>query len=395
MDKKTLEAAALAAGMSARSARTWKTGPLPSQTKEPRDWCTRADPFSEVWESEVVPLLEADDRGVLEAKTVIDVLADKHPGRYADGQIRTMQRRMRVWRMRVWRAQSGPPKEAYFEQRHEPGREGSFDFTHGTELRVTILGQSFIHLIFEFVLSFSGWTWVMLAFGETFEALVAGVQGALWELDGVPEVLRHDNLSAATHELKRTSGRALNKRFADVLDHYDTRSSRITPGKGHENGVSEKAHHLLKSLVEQALLVRGSRDFVSQETYLTFLRELVSNHRNRGIEEALAQERSRRQQRARRQQPPTESLTTTMAMRRPLHIMTNRTSPWSQRRSFTLVTGGKNSSRPPARIVDVDQAVPSWTNAPGESPDLAWRVGEANCPTEVRYVTRPRPSQRY
>ncbi len=35
MDKKTLEAAALAAGMSARSARTWKTGPLPSQTKEP------------------------------------------------------------------------------------------------------------------------------------------------------------------------------------------------------------------------------------------------------------------------------------------------------------------------------------------------------------------------
>jgi len=184
MDKKTLEAAALAAGMSARSARTWKTGPLPSQTKEPRDWCTRADPFSEVWESEVVPLLEADDRGVLEAKTVIDVLADKHPGRYADGQIRTMQRRMRVWRMRVWRAQSGPPKEAYFEQRHEPGREGSFDFTHGTELRVTILGQSFIHLIFEFVLSFSGWTWVMLAFGETFEALVAGVQGALWELEG-------------------------------------------------------------------------------------------------------------------------------------------------------------------------------------------------------------------
>ena len=109
----------------------------------------------------------------------------------------------------------------------------------------------------------------------------------------MPEVLRHDNLSAATHELKRTGGRALNKRFADVLDHYDTRSSRITPGKGHENGVSEKAHHLLKSLVEQALLVRGSRDFVSQETYLTFLRELVSKHRNRGIEEALAQERSR------------------------------------------------------------------------------------------------------
>jgi hypothetical protein len=51
---------------------------------------------------------------------------------------------------------------------------------------------------FEFVLSYSHWTWVAVAFGETFEALVAGVQGALWALGGVPAVLRSDNLSAAT-----------------------------------------------------------------------------------------------------------------------------------------------------------------------------------------------------
>ena len=41
-----------------------------------------------------------------------------------------------------------------------------------------------------------------LAFGETFEALVSGIQGALWSLGGVPQVLRSDNLSAATHELR-------------------------------------------------------------------------------------------------------------------------------------------------------------------------------------------------
>lgn len=35
-----------------------------------------------------------------------------------------------------------------------------------------------------------------MAFGETFEALVAGVQGALWALGGVADVLRSDNLSA-------------------------------------------------------------------------------------------------------------------------------------------------------------------------------------------------------
>ena len=148
---------------------------------------------------------------------MIDVLAEKHDGKYGESQTRTLQRRIREWR-----ALQGPPKEIYFEQRHEPGRQGSFDFTHGTELCVTVLGQVFKHLIFEFVLAFSGWTWVMLAFGETFEALVLGLQGAFWELGGVPDELRHDNLSAATHELARTGGRALNQRFADVLAHYGT-----------------------------------------------------------------------------------------------------------------------------------------------------------------------------
>ena len=53
-------AAAAAAGMSERTARKWQAGPLPSQTKKPRDWRTRADPFEEVWNDVVVLLLEAD-----------------------------------------------------------------------------------------------------------------------------------------------------------------------------------------------------------------------------------------------------------------------------------------------------------------------------------------------
>ena len=81
------------------------------------------------------------------------------------------------------------------------------DFTNCNELGVTVAGRAFPHLLFHFVLSFSGWTWVMLAFSETFEALVRGVQQALWALGGAPAVLRSDNLSAATHELKQSGGR--------------------------------------------------------------------------------------------------------------------------------------------------------------------------------------------
>ena len=85
------------------------------------------------------------------------------------GQVRTLQRRFRDWR-----ALHGPDPEVYFQQVAVPGREAAIDFTHATDLGVTIAGVPFPHLLFEFVLSYSGWTWTSLAFGETFEALVAG-----------------------------------------------------------------------------------------------------------------------------------------------------------------------------------------------------------------------------
>src|SRR5437879_6063480 len=135
--------------------------------------------------------------------------------------------RTRQGRGRDWRALHGPGQEVYFEQVHPPGREAAVDFTHATELGVTIAGTLLRHLLFQFVLSASGWRWVAIAFGETFEALVAGLQGALWALGGVPAVLRSDNLSAATHELKRSGGRALTTRFAAVLDHYGIGSARM------------------------------------------------------------------------------------------------------------------------------------------------------------------------
>ena len=91
------------------------------------------------------------------------------------------------------------------------------------------------------------------------------LQGALWTLGAVPAVLRHDNLSAATHELRRSGGRQLTVRFRQVLDHYGLRSSRIQPGKPHENGVAEQAHFRTATAIEQALLLRGERDFVDEE----------------------------------------------------------------------------------------------------------------------------------
>src|SRR5262245_52081714 len=111
MQGKTLVAAAAAAGMSERTARTWKEGLLPSATKKARVWRTRADPFAEVWRSHIVPLLERDEERVLEARTLLGELEKKRPGCFSTAQLRTLQRRVREWR-----ALHGPEREVYFPQ---------------------------------------------------------------------------------------------------------------------------------------------------------------------------------------------------------------------------------------------------------------------------------------
>jgi hypothetical protein len=285
--KKTQQAAAAAAGMSVRAARKWQRGPLPSESKKPRSWRTRADPFAGVWEAQIVPLLRADAESVMQATTILDVLDEHAPGSCGPSQLRTLQRRIRDWR-----AMHGPHKEVFFEQTHVPGREAAVDFTHATDLGVTIAGRLLPHLLFQLVLSFSGWRWLTIAFGETFEALVAGIQEALWKLGGVPEVMRSDNLSAATHELKESAGRVLNDRYRAVLDHYGMVSTRIRPGQSHENGVVEQAHYRTKSALAQALVVRGSKDFPSIDAYLAFARDVVERAFNRHVADRLVEERT-------------------------------------------------------------------------------------------------------
>ena len=284
MEGKTQQGAAAASGMSERSVRTWRKGPLPSEKKVSSRQRTRPDPFAGVWEEEIVPLLKANVEGILAAPTILEWLDERHPGSFGRSHLRTLQRRMRDWR-----ALNGPDREVYFEQEHPPGREAQMDFTHCGELGITIGGEPFEHLLFQFVLSHSGWRYAEVAYGETFTALVSGLQGALWELGGVPEVVRTDNLSAATHELKDSKGRAFNERYQAILDHYGLRATRTNPRSSHENGVAEQGHRRLKDSIAQALVLRGSSDFESMEQYTKFVRSIV-DRRNRLVREKVAVE---------------------------------------------------------------------------------------------------------
>jgi hypothetical protein len=95
--------AAMKAGMDRKTARKYVQGEkLPSEMKTARTWRTREDPFEEHW-PEVERLLQGAPE--LQAKTVLDYLLERYPGRYQEGHLRTLQRQVRRWR-----ATKGPGK---------------------------------------------------------------------------------------------------------------------------------------------------------------------------------------------------------------------------------------------------------------------------------------------
>jgi hypothetical protein len=76
------------------------------------------------------------------------------------------------------------------------------------------------------------------------------------------------------------------------MEHYGASSTRIEPGESHQNGIAEKAHHVLKSKLEQALVLRGSRDFSAVEPYMAFVGEIRDRLNLGKPTELLAEERA-------------------------------------------------------------------------------------------------------
>src|SRR5947207_5425249 len=125
-------------------------------------------------------MITVEESPGLEAKTLFDWLQREYPGRFSDGQIRTLQRQIKLWRVT-----EGPAQEVYFGQKHTPGRLCASDFTHMTELGITLGGQTFEHLVYHFVLTYSNWEAGTICYSESLESLTEGWQNAVWELGAV------------------------------------------------------------------------------------------------------------------------------------------------------------------------------------------------------------------
>jgi hypothetical protein len=262
-----LTKAALKVGIDAKTARKYRdAGRLPRQERVPHAWRTREDPFAAVWE-ELRRFLEVNPG--LQAKTLFGYLQRQYPGRFPDGQLRTLQRKLKTWR-----AMEGPAKEVFFPQEHFPGNLAASDFCHLSDLDVTIAGTPFDHLLYHFVLTYSNWETGTLCFSESFESLSWGLQEALFALAGVPKHHRTDSLTAAVHLLDGSA--SFTARYQELLAHYGMAGQHIQPGKAHENGDVEQRHHRFRVALDQALMLRGSRDFPDRGAYEQFVQELFS-----------------------------------------------------------------------------------------------------------------------
>jgi hypothetical protein len=280
LDDRTIIRAARLTDMDEKTARKYReVGKLPSEIAKPHTWTTRPNPFEGVWD-EVRELL--DGNSGLQAKTIFAELQRRYPGRFADSQLRTLQRHIKSWR-----ATSGPPKEVFFTQVHEPGRLGASDFTAMNELNVTIQGQRFDHLVYHFVLTYSNWETATICFSESFESLSEGLQNALWQLGAVPERHRTDRMSLAVNNA--SDQKEFTQRYEGLMAHCGMTPEKIQAGHGNENGDVEQRHHRFKQAVDQALMLRGSRDFASRTDYDLFLKRLL-DQLNAGRRERLAEE---------------------------------------------------------------------------------------------------------
>jgi len=284
--------AAMKAGMDRKTARKYATaGKLPSEMIKERDWRTREDAFVEHW-PEVEARLEQSP--ALEAKTLFEMLVETYPGRYEEGQLRTLQRRVKSWR-----AELGPDKDVVLAQLHRPGEAAQTDFTWATELAVTIGGQLFAHMLCVFVLPYSNWRWATITLSESIAALRRGVQRALFQLGRAPEWHQTDNSTAATHRIPDgktvvvdgSGKRPFNDDYVAMMRHFGMKPRTTTVGAKEQNGDVEAANGALKRSLEQALLMRGSRDFESREVWQAFIDDVVrraNKARGRRVAEDIA-----------------------------------------------------------------------------------------------------------
>lgn len=265
----SISMSSLKSGMSRSSANKYlNSGKLPSELKKPRTGRTRTNPFEFIHE-EIKKMISENSK--LEATSLLPYLQEKYPDKYSDGMLRSLQRRFKEIRLEL-----NNNREVFFDQDHRPGKKMQLDWTWCNQLSITIQGKDFKHKLCHCVLTYSSWEWATICLSESYLSLAQGFQSAIRKLGKAPEILQTDNSSAATHQISNDKlTRAFNQRYLEFTEHHGVTPTTSNVAKPNENGCVESLNGHLKNRMEQALILRGSRDFNTQDEYQTFLEAVL------------------------------------------------------------------------------------------------------------------------
>jgi len=300
-------------GMDRKTARKYREGALPSEIKTERKIRqgapTRESPFKPEHEAELRRIWELDP--ALRADILLADLIRRHPDNgYDDNHLRTLQRRLKRWR-----DERESFRETQFKQEWHPGKTAQLDWTHATELGVTIAGEPFKHRLCHLVFPHSNWAWATICQSESLLSLKEGFQAACWRAGGLPHELQTDNSSAATHRIDQdeenarkkskqaekegvyqakpedTRRRPFNKDYAEFMEELGVKPGTIPVRCSNANADIESANGHLKALLQQKLTLRGSRDFPDRAAYQAFLEEALEERNQKKLKTFLAEEK--------------------------------------------------------------------------------------------------------
>ena len=270
MEGKTMAAAAAAAGMSERTARrvAERAAALGDARSRGRGGRGRTRSPT-VWTTEIEPLLvrgqggraRGDDalrRGCASGTRGVSSRAAAHAA---------------AARARLAGAARAGARGVLPAGRTCPGARRAIDFTHATELGVTIAGRAVRAPVVRVRARAS-------AAGRVSSSRSArpsrrssrGSRARCGRSAACPRCVRHDNLSAATHELRRSGGRALTERFrARARALRPAVLARSSPASRTRTASSRRRITCSRRALAQALLLRGHRDFATSSEYMRFV----------------------------------------------------------------------------------------------------------------------------
>jgi hypothetical protein len=273
-----IEFAALKSGMTRKTASKYiRSGTLPSEIDQVRDWRTREDPLEKIWEKAEAFLTDSPG---LEAKALFEHLLEQHPDQIDQTHLRTFQRRIKSWRLL-----GGKNLEVFFDQNRKPGECMQLDWTDMNALNISVAGEHYLHKLIHLVLPYSNYEGAVRCRSESILAIKKVLKHFLYAINATPITLQVDNSSAATHQIKKTGAkRGFNEDLVKIAEYYGFNLRATNVDSPNENGDVESLNGHLKRRIHQALLLRGSRSFDSMEDYDQFLQKVFDKANKSRIE---------------------------------------------------------------------------------------------------------------